>query len=76
MSKSNYAIVGRIPYDEEDTIFCYDGVTEEEALERFEEDMISVSNRTREQLEAAYGEDNFLYVNCILVSDFPIKVKR
>lgn len=74
--RSNWAIIGRIPFDEEDTCFCYNKCTEAEALEQFEADMIAADGRTKEQiLQEGNGEDMVCFVNTILRSDRPIIIK-
>lgn len=75
--KSNWAVVGRILFDDEDTVMSYSLCTRSEACDQFEEDMIASSGRTREQLmkELNQGDDTFLIINHVLRSDTPIEIE-
>ncbi len=63
--RSNYAVIGRIPFDDEDTCLTYNNVTRETAVERFHADM-GVKPAAEE------GEPT-CYINHVLVSKSRIK---
>ena len=68
----NYAVIGRIPFDDEDTCFCYSGVTHEEAERRFIADLYETSDRKdQEKVEAENGSP--VIITCFLASESPIQ---
>lgn len=74
--KKNFAVVGRIPFDDEDTCCIYLEVTQEEALERFERDMLAAQGETadglRERLDLG-PDDAIVYIIHVLECDSVIR---
>jgi hypothetical protein len=86
MSKTyHYAISGRSPEDDEDTINVYEAETDSEAVTMYENDMMDADTRIPSEpgpdrdeaidgLESVYGAA--VYVNCILRSESPIEIRN
>lgn len=75
MTYHNYvAVIGRIPYDDEDSILFFEQCTLEEAYQRFSDEMYEGDSKAREDNIRAHGCDGGVYVNAVLASDSPIKV--
>ena len=70
-----YAVVGRIPFDDEDSIHFYE--TDEEApplFEWFSSDIYYESNRNDvKEVARDHGCIHGVYITSVLVSDSPIK---
>jgi hypothetical protein len=72
MKKANYAIVGRIPGDDEDSVLTYENVTHKQALRSFEQDMYYGCSRAHKaRVRRVY--DSAVYITHVLVSAAPIK---
>jgi len=71
--KKWYAIIGAIPFDDEDSVYIYEAATEEEAKERFEKDIYQDALREdQKQVEKETGVS--VYINQVLESDTEIRV--
>jgi hypothetical protein len=73
-SVRTYAVIGRIPYDEEDSCYVVKASSAEEAAKMFA-DLIykDAVGEDREYNIEAYGCDRGVYINHILVSDCDIE---
>ncbi len=68
----NYAVIGRIPFDDEDTCFCYSGVSYEEAEKRFIADIYETSD-SNDQEKVAADIGSPVIITCFLASESPIQ---
>lgn len=74
MKKYPYIVViGRIPEDDEDSVYMYTNLTEEEAREEFVKSIYADGphEETPESVEEQWGVS--CYINCILASESEIK---
>lgn len=69
MSK-HYAVIGRIPFDDEDSCYCVEAATQEKAVEYFVEQILMDSRLTAGECTDLY--DSGPSVLMILASDSPI----
>ena len=71
--KYNYLVViGRLP-EEENTALLYEGMTLDEASDKFVEDLYEDSYNTREQVEEWHGVS--YYIDFVLTSETPISAQ-
>jgi hypothetical protein len=74
MSKvGHYAVIGRIPFDDEDSCYIYDNVTRDEAVDQFEADIYEDSGRD-DQEETTEREGSAVYISHVLFSESEIKL--
>jgi hypothetical protein len=66
---ANIAIIGRIPFDDEDSFYSYKGLSRAEAIEAFKEEIYETASRPIPKGENA----EVVFVNHVLVSDSPIR---
>lgn len=74
----NYiAVIGRIPFDDEDSMYCFENMTMEDAMFAFSAAIYSDTysdecvEEVREQNAKEHGID--VFINHILVSESPIE---
>lgn len=67
-------VIGRIPEDDEDSIYVYENLTETEAREEFEKTLYADDwgDKTPSSVEADWGVS--CYINAVLTSDTPINI--
>lgn len=69
-----YAVIGRIPYDDEDSCHVFKAATRQEAIERFADLMYEEAvGEDREHNIEVHGCDLGVYINHVLVSESGIK---
>ena len=71
------AVVGRIPYDDEDTAIVYDNTTTVKARREFVSDMYNGTDKSRADVRRQNGVD--IYIQQVLVSDsliMPVESRR
>lgn len=67
-----WAVTGRLPGDDEDTLHCFEAATQEDAVALFEEAIWEdETDLKRDEVFAAHGRT--VFVNSIAVSDAPIE---
>lgn len=76
--KNFYAVIGRIPGDDEDSVYTYENVTRIEAKVQFAKDIYndgeSSSGAAEDHMEAIFREHGgYVFINQVLSSDSPIK---
>lgn len=73
--KSNYLITGRVPGDDEDCAFAFNGMTEDEACEGFAREMLEgKADEYIEWLKKYYDTESGVYITTIARSDSPIEL--
>lgn len=65
------AVVGRIPFDDEDSIFVFENVTELQAQDLFIEAIYKAANIP----DPGEESDERIFINAILTSESPISVE-
>lgn len=71
-----YAVIGRIPFDDEDSCYTFTVKSRDEAIEKFSDALYEDSGLDedcRQRNIKAHGCDNGVFINHILVSDAPIE---
>ena len=74
MKKKHFAIVGRIPFDDEDSCYCIEATTEQKAINKFMKCIIADSE-FKNMRACIKQHDSAPFVNIILQSDTPILCK-
>jgi hypothetical protein len=68
-----FAVAGRIPFDDEDSVYCYNNCTRDEAEERFAKDIYNDADRDDED-HVAEENGTAVYINAVLTSKTPIQL--
>lgn len=69
-----WAVTGRLPGDDEDTLCVFNVATRQEAIDAFEQAMYEAEIDPEETRERVFGEHGqYVFVNSIVVSDAPIQ---
>lgn len=72
IKNTNFAIIGRIPEDDEDTCCIYHDTTCEAACAAFRSDIYRYSDRKdQDKVSKVYGDS--VFITCVLESDTKIK---
>ena len=75
MTYYNYIVVsGRIPFDDEDTMLFFEHCTEEEACQRFSDEMYDGDEDARRCDIRNTGSEHGVIINAILASETPFTV--
>ncbi len=70
---TNVAVVGRIPFDDEDSVYCYEGVTIKQAIAMFNADIYADDGR-EDAAEVIQKEGRSTFITRVLVSETPIRM--
>jgi hypothetical protein len=68
----HYAIIGRIPFDDEDSCYTMEAESREEAVEIFEERIAKAAGYEDAEQCRKDTADGCIYINHVLVSESPI----
>ena len=75
LARKHYAVIGRIPFDDEDSIYCCKAATESEAIAHFLIKIVEDSEfTTMAELKKRHG--NAPFINAVLISNSPITIRN